>query len=145
MREALSALSLQFPDQYWREHDERGEFPQEYFDSLAAQGWFNLNVPVELGGTGLGLSDISITIHELSRRLGMSAGDVLMAICVFAIQTVKTFASESLKRTLLPELGAGKHIMSFALTEPEAGVNTLDITTSAKKEGDGFVINGQKI
>ena len=145
MREALSALSLQFPDQYWREHDERGEFPQEYFDSLAAQGWFNLNVPVELGGTGLGLSDVSITIHELSRRLGMSAGDVLMAICVFAIQTVKTFAGESLKRTLLPELAAGKHIMSFALTEPEAGVNTLDITTSAKKEGDGFVINGQKI
>jgi len=145
MREALASLSAQFPDQYWREHDERGEFPQKYFDLLASQGWFNLNVPTEYGGTGLGLADVSIVVHELSRRLGMSAGDVVMAICVFAIQTIKTFASENLKRSLLPELGAGKHVMSFALTEPEAGVNTLDIVTSAKKEGDGYIINGQKI
>ncbi len=68
-----------------------------------------------------------------------------MAICVFAIQTIKTFARESLSERLLPELGKGKHIMSFALTEPTAGVNTLDIQTSAKREGDGYLINGQKI
>ena len=145
LREALASLASQFPDQYWREHDELGEFPREYFDALASQGWFNLNVPPEYGGTGLGLTEVSITIHELSKRLGMSAGDIVMAICVFAIQTIKTFAKEPLKRSLLPDLGAGKHIMSFALTEPEAGVNTLDIKTSAKKEGDGYVINGQKM
>jgi acyl-CoA dehydrogenase len=75
----------------------------------------------------------------------MSAGDLVMAICIFAIQTIKTFAKDALKERLLPELGSGKHVMSFALTEPAAGVNTPDIQTSAKLEGDGYVINGQKI
>jgi len=107
MREALAVLASQFPDQYWRERDEKGEFPQEYFDSLAIQGWFNLNVPSEYNGAGLGLSDVSITIHELSKRLGKSAGDIVMAICVFAIQTIKTYANDSLKHSLLPELGMG--------------------------------------
>ncbi len=145
LREALSSLAINFPETYWRLHDGKGEFPQEYFDALASNGWFNLNVPEELGGTGMGLSEVSIAIHEMSKDCGMSAGDILMAICVFAIQTIKTFAREHLRRRLLPELGAGKHVMSFALTEPTSGVNILDIQTTAKREGDGYVINGQKI
>jgi acyl-CoA dehydrogenase len=145
LREALSSLAMNYPDAYWRGRDEKGEFPQEYFEALATNGWFKLNVPESLGGTGMGLSEVSVAIHEMSKNCGMSAGDILMAICVFAIQTIKTFARDSLKDRLLPELGAGKHIMSFALTEPTAGVNALDIQTSAKKEGDGYLINGQKI
>ena len=145
LRESLSSIASQFSDAYWRDHDERSEFPQEYFDALASGGWFGLNVPVEQGGTGLGLAEVSIAINELSKRCGMSAGDIVMAICVFAIQTIKTFAKEPLRSELLAELGAGKHIMSFGLTEPSAGVNTLDISTTATKEGDGYVINGQKI
>ena len=145
IRDSLASLASQFPDTYWRERDEKGEFPQEYFDALAEKGWFNLNVPKEFGGSDLGLSEVSIAIHELSRRVGMSGGDIVMAICVFAIQTIKTFARDSLRKKLLPELGSGKHVMSFGLTEPAAGVNTLDISTTAKKEGDGYVINGQKI
>ncbi|MDG6997279.1 MAG: acyl-CoA/acyl-ACP dehydrogenase [Nitrososphaerota archaeon] len=145
LRESLSSIASQYSDAYWREHDEKSEFPQEYFDALASGGWFGLNVPSEQGGTGLGLTEVSIAINELSKRCGMSAGDIVMAICVFAIQTIKTFAKEPLRSKLLSELGAGKHIMSFGLTEPSAGVNTLDIATSAKKEGDGYVINGQKI
>ena len=54
LREALSSLAMKFPDSYWRVHDESGEFPQEYFDALASNGWFKLNVPEEFGGTGLG-------------------------------------------------------------------------------------------
>src|ERR1700730_11742865 len=102
MREGLSSIAANFPDTYWRDHDERAEFPQEYFDSLASDGWFGLNVPTEFGGTGLGLAETSIAIHELSRRCGMSAGDLIMAICVFAIQTIKTFAKDALKERLLP-------------------------------------------
>ena len=145
LREALSSLAMEFRDSYWRALDESGEFPQQYFDDLASNGWFKLNVPEEFGGTGLGLADTSIAIHEMSSDCGMSAGDIIMAICIFAIQTIKTFARQLLRERLLPELGDGKHIMSFALTEPTAGVNTLDIKTTAKKEGDGYVINGQKM
>ena len=67
----------------------------------------------------------------------MSAGDILMAICVFAIQTIKTFAADSLKQKLLPELGNGKQVMSFYLTELSTEVNTLDISNNAIKEGMG--------
>ncbi len=145
MREAINQLSVNFPEAYWREHDEKAEFPQEYFDALAKGGWFQLNVPARSGGTGLALTDVSVVIHEASRSMGMSAGDLIMAICVFGIQTIKTFASASIKDRILRELGSGEHIVSFCLTEPGAGVNSTDIVTSGTREGDGFVLNGHKI
>jgi acyl-CoA dehydrogenase len=145
LRETVASLAGTFDDEYWRTKDSSGEFPREFFDALASGGWFNLNVPRELGGTGLGMVEISIVINEVAKESGMAASDIIMAICVFAIQTIKNFAKEPLRSRLLKELGQGNHIMSFCLTEPEAGVNTLDITTTAKREGDGFVINGGKI
>jgi acyl-CoA dehydrogenase len=145
LRQVVSDTVSKFTDLYWRAHDRSAEFPQEYFDALAKNGWFKLNVPREAGGAGLGLAEVSIAIHEASRRCGMVAGDLIMAICTFGIQSIKSFANGSLKTRLLPELGAGEHIFSFALTEPEAGVNTLDVSTNARKEGDGYVLNGHKI
>jgi acyl-CoA dehydrogenase len=145
LRESVSKVASMFPDEYWRDKDEKGEFPRRYFEALAKNGWFYLNLPSQLGGTGLGITETSIVIHELARKCGMAAADIVMAICVFAIQTIKTFGREPLSKRLLPELGSGKHVMSFCLTEPAAGVNTLDISTTATKEGDGYSINGQKI
>ncbi len=145
LRDAISSLASGFPDEYWREKDDTSEFPREFFKVLAENSWFNLNIPSEYGGTGLGITDISIVIHELARKSGMAAADIVMAICVFAINTINRFAKDSLKKRYLRELGQGQHIMSFCLTEPGAGVNTLDITTTATKEGDGYLINGQKI
>jgi acyl-CoA dehydrogenase len=145
LRSSLSSLLSSFGDEYWRQKDEKAEFPREYFDSLAKNGWFNLNVPEEYGGTGLGLSETTIAIHEAARTSGMAAADLIMAICVFAIHTIKSFAREELKRRYLREIASGKHVMSFCLTEPSAGVNTLDISTTAVRDGKEFVINGQKI
>jgi acyl-CoA dehydrogenase len=145
LRQTLTSILSDFGDDYWRSKDEKGEFPREYFDTLAANGWFKLNLPEKYGGAGLGLTETSIAIHEASRRAGMAAGDILMAICVFAIQTIKSFASDSVKDHYLPELGSGKHVMSFCLTEPSAGVNTLDVATRAESAGDGYTISGQKI
>lgn len=145
LRETLSSLALQFPEEYWRRKDEAGEFPEEYFKALAEAGWFNLNIPQDLGGANLGMIEVSIAINEAAKKAGMAASDLIMAICVFANQTIKNFAKSPLREKLLKELAKGEHVMSFCLTEPEAGVNTLDITTTAKEEGDGYVINGQKI
>ncbi len=145
LREGARAIASRFDNEYWRTKDSLAEFPREFFDRLAQEGWFKLNVPQELGGAGLGMSEVTIVINEMARTAGMAASDLVMAICVFAIQTVKNFAKEPLRSRLLQELGRGSHIMSFCLTEPEAGVNTLDITTVATREGDGFLINGGKI
>lgn len=145
LREGISSLASTFSDEYWRQKDQDSEFPREYFESLAKNGWFNLNVPQEFGGTDLGITEVSIAIHEASRKAGMAAGDIIMAICIFAINTIKRFSKDSIKKKYLPELARGDRIMSFCLTEPEAGVNSLDIATTATKEGDGYLINGQKI
>ncbi|MDH2901412.1 MAG: acyl-CoA/acyl-ACP dehydrogenase [archaeon] len=145
LRQTVGSLASKFDDEYWRKRDSDGEFPREYFEALARDGWFNLNVPAELGGTALGMVDTSIVMNEVAKKSGMAASDIIMAICVFAIQTIKSFASEPLRSRLLKDLAMGKHVMSFCLTEPSAGVNTLDITTTATREGDGFVINGGKI
>jgi acyl-CoA dehydrogenase len=145
LRESAASLVSQFTDEYWREKDAKGEFPRDYFEALAQGGWFNLNVPCELGGTSLGITETSIVINEIAKKAGMAASDIIMAICIFGIQTVKSFAKEPLRSRLVRELGEGKHVMSFCLTEPSAGVNTLDIATSATREGEGFLINGNKI
>ena len=145
LRETIGSLVSSFPDEYWRSKDASSEFPREYFEALAKGGWFNINVPENLGGAGLGIKETTIAIHEAARKGGMAASDILMAICIFAIQTIKTFAKEPLRSKLLRELGQGHHIMSFCLTEPAAGVNTLDITTSATPKDQGYIINGQKI
>jgi acyl-CoA dehydrogenase len=145
LRESIGGLTERYGDEYWRIKDTTGEFPREYFASLAKGGWFNLNVPQALGGAGLGMQEVAIVINEVARRSGMAASDIIMAICVFAIQTIKTFAKQPLQSRLLKELAQGMHVMSFCLTEPEAGVNALDITTTAKRDGDGYVINGNKL
>lgn len=134
-----------YDDRYWREHDRKGDFPDEFYSELARGGFFSINVPEEFGGAGQGLRAVSFVIKEVSRSCGMSAGDLIMATCVFGVQTLKSFACKELKQKLLPELAEGKHIVSFAITEPDAGVNTPEIKTYAEKSGKGFVINGRKI
>ena len=145
LRETISSLASRFPDEYWRDHDLAAEFPQEYFDALAKDGWFKLNVPEAYGGAGLGIAEVSIVIHEIAKTIGMSASDIMMINSVFGTHAVKSFASDPVKRKLLPEFGETGHIVSFCHTEPSAGVNTFDTATTATREGDGYVINGQKI
>lgn len=145
IRESLSSTISRFDNLYWREHDRKAQFPQEYFDALASNNWFGLNVPEAYGGAGLGLTEVSIAIHEAARICGVAAADIIMANCTFGVETYKRFANEEIKARLLKEFVSGRHIVSFAITEPGAGVNTLDISTKARREGDGYIINGQKI
>src|SRR5579862_6900926 len=104
LRETLSSLTSQYSDEYWRMKDEAGEFPQDYFQALADSGWFKLNIPQDIGGAGLGMTEVSIAINEAARRSGMAAADVLMAVCVFANQTIKNFAQSPLRENLLKDL-----------------------------------------
>jgi acyl-CoA dehydrogenase len=145
LKESIVSTLSRFDERYWREHDRKAEFPEEFFSQLAKSGFFSLNVPEQYGGAGLGLRAVSFAIKEVSRLCGMSAGDIIMAVNVFGVQTVKSFANEDIKERILPELSSGRHVVSFAITEPEAGVNTPEIATEAVERGDGFIIRGRKI
>lgn len=143
--ENIGKVLLKFDEPYWRELDRKGEFPEEYFREAASLGLFSINCPEEYGGLGLGIREVSLAIKETTKICGMSAGDLIMATCIFGIQTIKSFARRHIQEELLPELSAGKHIVSFAITEPEAGVETPAIKTKASLENGRFIINGRKI
>ncbi len=146
IRRTVSELVREFPDQYWRERDAKGEFPREFWNKMAEKGWFGVNIPEKYGGSGLGLVEASIVIHEVARSGGgVPAADLFMRTLLFAGQTILDYGSATVKEKYLPKIAQGQLICSFAHTEPNAGVNTFDVTTSAEEKGGRYHIRGQKI
>ncbi len=126
----------------WRESIlERKEFPQEIWDALAEAGFMGCMIPEAYGGTEMGVLPLAFAVEEMA-KLGF-ANPILILTTMDALCMVRT-ASEETKQTFLPKIATGEFKMAFALTEAEAGTNTFRITTSAKEEGDHYLINGSK-
>lgn len=146
IRRTVTEFMKKFPVEYWRKMDAERRFPEEYWRGAAEQGLLGINIPEKYGGLGMGLYEVSAAIIGVAAAGGgLPAGDLLMRTNVFAGTTIERFGSEQLKAEYLPKLVQGNLICSFAHTEPNAGVNTFDIQTTAEKDGDGYRINGQKI
>lgn len=146
MRRSVSELVKRFPDGYWRDLDARGEFPREFWNRMAEHGWFGLLVPEPYGGSGKGMLELSMVVHEVARSgAGVAGANLFLATPAIVVLALTKFGSVSLQQQFLPKVASGRMICAFALTEPAAGVNTLDIATFASEEGDGYIINGQKI
>ncbi len=144
MAKSVSELVKQIPESYWREIDTKSEFPQELWNRLAGNGWLGVNVPTEYGGAGLGHFECALITREVARSGAGSSTNILLAPYLTA-KALTYFGSKELKERLLPELAKGRLVCCFALTEPNAGVDALSITTFAEKKGGEYVINGQKI
>ncbi len=133
------------PD-YWYQKEENHEFPQEFFDTMNEVGFFGLGVPEQYGGSGAGLTDLIIAFEAMASGGG---GLAPVAACllgpIFGCSAVLKLGSEEQKRKYLPGLISGKIRTCLGLTEPNAGSDTLNISTFARKEGDEYVISGQKV
>ncbi|MEM1946826.1 MAG: acyl-CoA dehydrogenase family protein [Candidatus Caldarchaeum sp.] len=146
LRRSVSEFMKKFPPEYWRKVDSERRFPEEYWRALAEQGLLAITIPESYGGLGMGLSEASVAMMSVaSSGGGLPAGDLLMRTLVFGGVVIEKFGKEEVKAKYLPLLASGKLICSFAHTEPNAGVNTFDIQTSAVKKDGGFYLNGQKI
>ncbi|KAH7383247.1 acyl-CoA dehydrogenase/oxidase [Pyrenochaeta sp. MPI-SDFR-AT-0127] len=145
VREAVGKICANYPDEYWAEHDNTGEYPHELHRDLAKGGWIGIALPEDLGGAGLGISEATMMLHTIAESGAGIAGAQSIHANVYATQPVARFATPEQRQRMLPDLISGKSRTCFGVTEPNTGLETLKLRTIAKKDGDSYLISGQKI
>lgn len=139
-------IAKDFPPEYWREKEENGEFAEEFFKAIADAGFFGIVIPEEYGGAGMGLTELLIAVEELAANgCGMAGVWYIGLTEIFGALPITRYGNKKQKEKYLPKIAKGKMEFCMALTEPNAGTNTLRTETFARKEGDQYVINGNKI
>lgn len=143
MREAVRALCSDFPGSYWREKDCERAYPGEFVDALTKAGFLAALIPEEYGGSGLGLTAAAAILEEIhSSGCNASACHAQMYI----MGTILRDGSDAQKQQYLPKIATGElRLQAFGVTEPGSGTNTLGLKTTAVRDGDDYVINGQKV
>jgi acyl-CoA dehydrogenase len=143
IRARVATICRQFPDAYWRELDERREYPVEFVRAMIDAGWLSALIPKVYGGLGLGLSETAVILEEVNRR-GGNAGPAHAQMYVMG--ALVRHGSEAQKQRYLPDIARGVvRLQAFGVTEPEAGSDTSRITTSAVRQGNRYIISGRKI
>ena len=145
IRQAVRRLCADFPDEYWMERDERKEFSWEFYNAVAKAGWLGLTIPTEYGGGGLGVTEAAIVEQEISASGAGMGGCTAVHIGIFGFEPLIKFGSEDLKRRFLPRAASGDLHVCFAVTEPDAGTDTTNISTFARKVDGGWLISGKKV
>ncbi len=145
MRDGVRQIAEDFGLDYWREKDDKHEFVSELWSELGKNGYIGVAVPEKFGGVGLGMMEMTMVIEELAKGgAGSTVAQLFMLTPVFGGVTIDLHGSEAQKEQYLTKMSAGQLNFCMALTEPNAGSNSLEITTIARKEEDHYVINGQK-
>lgn len=143
IREAVARLCAEFPGEYWRALDERMEYPTAFVRALTEAGYLSALIPEEYGGAGLGLSAAAAILEEV-QRAGCNGGACHAQMYVMG--TVLRHGSVEQKRQYLPAIASGAlRLQAFGVTEPTSGTDTTSIRTFARREGDHYIVSGQKI
>ena len=143
IRDAVRALCVQFPDEYFRKVDEARGYPEEFVDALTKAGWMAALIPQEYGGSGLTMAEASVIMEEINRSGGNSGA------ChgqMYVMNAIVRSGSEAQKQKYLPKIASGEmRIQSMGVTEPTTGSDTTQLKTTAVKKDGRWVINGQKV
>jgi acyl-CoA dehydrogenase len=145
IRREIRALAEEFGDEYWREKDRNEQFPEEFHEAFADGGWYGLTIPPEYGGEGYGLREGVIVQEELARSGAGHAGVGLTGAQMFNAAPLIRYGSDAQKERYLPAIASGDSRLAVAITEPDAGLDTSRIETTAEREGGEYVVNGQKV
>jgi acyl-CoA dehydrogenase len=145
IRKTTRELARKFDLDYWREKDDKAEYPWEFVKAFADGGWLGAMIPEEYGGLGLGVTESGIMLSEIAASGAGTGGASAIHFYIFPPGPILHHGSEEMKRKFLPQLASGEMLMAFGVTEPDAGVDTSRITTRAVKNEDGWVINGKKV
>ncbi|WP_237173170.1 acyl-CoA dehydrogenase family protein [Paracandidimonas lactea] len=143
--EGVEAICSRFPDEYWLARDRDGEYPHEFHRALADGGWLGVAMPEEVGGSGLGMSEAALMMHTISRSGAGFSGASAVHMNIFGLNPVVVFGSEAQRAQALPPLINGEQKACFAVTEPDAGLDTTKLSTRAERDGDSYVVHGRKI
>jgi acyl-CoA dehydrogenase len=145
LRDAVGKICTRFGDEYWLARDRDKQFPEEFRRALAADGWLGIAIPQAFGGAGLGIADAAIMMETIARSGAGFSGASAVHMNIFGLNPVVVYGSEEQKQRMLPPIAAGKEKACFAVTEPNAGLQTTKLQTRAERRGDRYVINGAKI
>ena len=143
LRNAVGELCRRFPDSYWRDLDREKAYPQEFVRTLTDAGYLAALIPEEYGGSGLGIMEASIILEEVNRSGGNSAACHAQ---MYIMGTLLRHGSEAQKREYLPKIASGElRLQAFGVTEPTTGTDTTQLKTMAVRDGDRYIVNGQKV
>ncbi|MEY3791521.1 MAG: hypothetical protein RLZ09_2357 [Pseudomonadota bacterium] len=143
IRDAIRDLCSQFPAEYFRHVDDERAYPEAFVEALTKAGWLAALIPVEYGGSGLGMVEASVIMEEINRCGGNSGA------ChgqMYNMGTLLRHGSKVQKDFYLPKIASGElRLQSMGVTEPTTGTDTTKIKTTAVRKGDRYVVNGQKV
>jgi acyl-CoA dehydrogenase len=145
LRDGVKAVVSRFADEYWLERDEDGNFPKEFHRAMAEAGWLGITMPEAYGGSGLGVTEAAIMMHEVSSHGGGMAAASAVHINLFGPHPIVVHGTAEQKSEWIPRLVAGSDQCCFGFTEPDAGLNTTRIKTFAEKVPGGYRVRGQKV
>ncbi|KAL6884751.1 acyl-CoA dehydrogenase [Trichoderma evansii] len=146
VREAVGQVCSQFPNSYWQEKDQTEQDPQGFHAALAKDGWLGIALPESLGGSGLGISEATMMMQTITESGAGMAGAQAIHANVYATQPLARFGTKEQLESTIPNIISGKWRVCFGVTEPNAGLDTLRLSTTATKQKDGsYRVTGQKI
>ena len=145
LREGVRAVMRRFDDDYWLARDEDGAFPVAFHRAMAEAGWLGVTMPQEYGGSGLGVTEAAVMMHEIASHGGGMTATSAVHINLFGPHPIVVHGTPEQKARWLPRLVAGEDQCCFGFTEPDAGLNTTRIKTFAQKVDGGYLVHGQKV
>ena len=145
IRESVVKLCADFPDDYWSKKDTEHEFPWDFYEAMAEAGWLGIAIPEAYGGSGRGITEASLVLEEVAASGAAMNGATSLHLSIFGMHPVVKYGSEEMKQKYLPRVAKGDLHVAFGVTEPDAGTDTTSITTSARLEGDYYLVKGRKV
>ncbi len=143
IRDAVARLCADFPGEYWRKLDREMAYPTEFVTALTESGFLSALIPEEYGGAGLTLSAAAVIMEEIQRQ---GCNGAACHAQMYVMGTVLRHGTEDQKQRYLPKIASGElRLQAFGVTEPTSGTDTTALRTTARREGDHYVVNGQKI
>jgi acyl-CoA dehydrogenase len=145
IRDAIERVCARFGADYWLQKDRDGVFPHEFHAAIAADGWLGIAMPEQYGGSGLGITEAALMMETIAASGAGFSGASAVHMNIFGLHPVVVYASDEQKTRWLPPLIAGRDKACFGVTEPGAGLNTTRLSTKAVRDGDDYLISGQKV
>ncbi|GAA3384917.1 acyl-CoA dehydrogenase family protein [Cryptosporangium minutisporangium] len=145
IRDGVLEHCARFSDQYWLDRDRDGTFPHDFHASMAKSGWLGIAMPEACGGAGLGISEAAVMMQAVAEAGGGMTAASSIHGPVFSMQPVAQFGTPEQRQRMIPPVLSGEKLICFAVTEPDAGLDTTALRTRAERRDGGYLVNGEKI
>jgi acyl-CoA dehydrogenase len=144
IQENVTRLCAEFGDDYWLKRDSDGQFPEDFCQMIADQGYMGIAMPEEYGGAGLGITEAAILMQAISGSGAGNGGVSSVSLGIFGLNPVVKYGTEEQKARMLPPVISRQDIACFGVTEPNTGLDTTRLKTKAVRQGDRYIVHGQK-